>query len=213
MSLQRDRVAVRLARSVLRWARRAVATTRLFLAKQRSRPLRIIVGASGVSQRGWIATEADFLNLLRASDWRRHFDEGPVDAILAEHVWEHLSEEEARVAARVCFNYLKHGGYLRAAVPDGFHPDPAYIRAVEPGGSGEGALDHKVLYTHKTFRALFEGAGFDVSLLEYFDEHGDFHYSDWSTTDGHINRSSRFDKRNIERGHSYTSLILDARKR
>lgn len=213
MSLQRDRVAVGLARRVLRWARRAVATTKLFLAKQRSRPLRIIVGASGVSQRGWIATEADFLNLLRESDWRRYFEERSIDAILAEHVWEHLSEEDGRLAARVCFTFVKPGGYLRVAVPDGLHPDPAYVANVRPGGSGDGALDHKILYTHQTLRALFEGVGFDVELLEYFDERGDFHCSEWLASDGRINRSRRFDKRNADGGLHYTSIILDARKR
>jgi predicted SAM-dependent methyltransferase len=175
--------------------------------------LRIIVGASGVSQRGWIATEADFLNLLRESDWRRYFEERSIDAILAEHVWEHLSEEDGRLAAGLCFKYLKPGGYLRVAVPDGLHPDPAYIGNVRPGGSGDGALDHKVLYTHETLGTLFEDVGFDVALLEYFDERGDFHYSEWLAGDGRINRSRRFDRRNAEGGLRYTSIILDARKR
>jgi predicted SAM-dependent methyltransferase len=171
------------------------------------------VGASGVSQRGWIATEADFLNLVRESDWRRYFEERSIDAILAEHVWEHLSEEDGRLAARVCLTYLKPGAYLRVAVPDGLHPDPAYVANVRPGGAGDGALDHKMLYTYQTLQALFESVDFDVELLEYFDERGDFHSSEWLAGDGRINRSRRFDKRNADGGLHYTSIVLDAWKR
>jgi predicted SAM-dependent methyltransferase len=174
--------------------------------------LRIVIGASGVSQRGWIATEADFLNLLSENDWTRYFEEGSIDALLAEHVWEHLSRDEGLLAARLCFKYLKPGGYIRAAVPDGLHPDASYIADVKPGGSGGGAHDHKVLYTHETFKALFEEAGFHVALLEYFDEQGDFHCSEWLPSAGRINRSKRFDARNVDGNLRYTSIILDAKK-
>jgi len=47
-----------------------------------------------------------------------------LDAILAEHVWEHLTKEEALIAALTCYRYIKNGGYLRVAVPDGPHPNP-----------------------------------------------------------------------------------------
>jgi predicted SAM-dependent methyltransferase len=47
--------------------------------------------------------------------------------MLAEHVWEHLTEEEGLAAARACFKYLSPGGFLRVVVPDGLHPDPAYV--------------------------------------------------------------------------------------
>lgn len=44
--------------------------------------------------------------------------DGRVDAFLAEHVWEHLSLEDAHRAARNCHEYLHPGGRLRLAVPD-----------------------------------------------------------------------------------------------
>jgi predicted SAM-dependent methyltransferase len=127
-------------------------------------------------------------------------------------VWEHLTEEDGARAARQCFEYLKPGGYLRVAVPDGFHPDETYIEYVRPGGTGAGADDHKVLYTHKTFAALFERAGFRVELLEYFDSSGEFHFVDWSPEAGTIVRSRRFDDRNAGGTLKYTSIILDAQK-
>src|SRR5687768_4115575 len=87
---------------------------------------RLVIGASGRYDPGWIPTEKDFLNLLHPNDWNQFFPPNSVAALLAEHVWEHLTPDEARTAADTCFTYLRPGGYLRIAVPDGLHPDPAY---------------------------------------------------------------------------------------
>ncbi len=137
-----------------------------------------------------------------------------MDAILAEHVWEHLDPGQGLAAARNCFVYLKPGGRVRAAVPDGLHPDPAYRAHVRPRAPGEesGDPDHRVLYDHRSFAALFEGAGFEVELLEYHDESGRFHEVEWSLEAGMIHRSRRFDQRNAGGKLAYTSVILDARK-
>lgn len=177
-----------------------------------TRPLRVVVGAAGEAPEGWLATEQDFLDLLDPATWQAFFDEASLDAILAEHVWEHLTLEEGRQAARVCFDYLRPGGYARVAVPDGLHPDPAYRDYVRPGGSGAGADDHKVLYTHESLSEVFESAGFTVSLLEYFDAGGTFHFTDWDPGDGMIVRSRRFDERNRDGHNHYTSIIIDAVK-
>jgi hypothetical protein len=66
--------------------------------------------------------------------------------IKAEHVWEHLMPEQGATAARICHRFLRPGGYVRVAVPDGLHPDPKYVEWVRPGGSGLGAWDHTVLH-------------------------------------------------------------------
>jgi predicted SAM-dependent methyltransferase len=178
----------------------------------RSRPLRIVIGASGISEIGWIRSEAEYLDLLDAGQWRNYFEDASIDALLAEHVWEHLTPEQGLAAAKRCYQYLRVGGYMRVAVPDGFHPDPQYIENVRPGGTGFGADDHKVLYDHSTLSQLFEKAGFDVQLLEYFDRRGAFRRADWLESEGKVNRSSRFDPRNRDGTLRYTSIILDARK-
>ena len=139
-------------------------------------------------------------------------DEGSLDAVLAEHVWEHLTPTEGEVAAVHCFRFLRPGGYVRAAVPDGLHPSAEYRQWVRPSGVGPGADDHKVLYNYRTFGALFERAGFSVELLEYFDEQGRFHEQPWDPALGMIHRSSRLDDRNRGGTLAYTSLVLDARK-
>jgi predicted SAM-dependent methyltransferase len=175
-------------------------------------PLRLVIGASGICDVGWVETNIDYLNLLNPSHWESHFRENQIDAMLAEHVWEHLTADEGYSAAQRCFKYLRPGGYLRVAVPDGFHPKKEYIGYVRPEGIGAGADDHKTLYNHISFADIFERAGFRVYLLEYFDSEGNFHYVDWSPGNGKINRSMRFDERNLDGLLNYTSIILDAYK-
>jgi len=175
-------------------------------------PLRIVLGAGGVSHRTWLSTEIEHLNVLVLENWQRYFRENSIDAMLAEHVWEHFSEAEGIVAARNCHFYLKPGGYLRVAVPDGFHPSIEYRDDVKPMGSGPGSDDHKVLFTYISITRLFEDAGFKVELLEYFDENGVFHGKEWDSEDGFVKRSMRCDDRNREGRLGYTSIILDAWK-
>lgn len=175
-------------------------------------PLRLVVGAHGIYQAGWIPTEQESLDLLDPAQWAAYLGERRVAAILAEHVWEHLSPEQGLAAARTCFRFLAPGGLLRVAVPDGLHPSPEYIRRVEVGGTGPAAWDHKVLYDHRSFSALFERAGFHVELLEYWDEAGEFHHAAWDPADGLVHRSIRFHRPKNPLPFRYTSLILDARK-
>jgi predicted SAM-dependent methyltransferase len=183
-----------------------------FLSLRKPRPLRIVVGAGGVFDPGWIPTEVEFLNLLKPGDWAKYFRPNLIDAILAEHVWEHLAPVQGIKAAALCYQYLRPGGYLRVAVPDGLHPEPNYIQRVRPGGTGQGAEDHKVLYDYQTLRRVFQPVGFKVKLLEYFDHQGVFHFIHWNHFDGMIRRSSRFDSRNANHHLAYTSLILDCEK-
>lgn len=178
----------------------------------RRRPCRVVIGASGMIPAGWIGTEIDDVDLLRPQTWERFFCPGSIDALLAEHVWEHLTAADGVIAAATCFQFLKAGGYLRLAVPDGLHPDPAYIENVRPQGTGPGASDHRVLYNHDSLRTVFEQAGFQVKLLEHFDEKGQFHFEPWDEAAGMIRRSSRFDSRNADGKLHYTSIVLDAVK-
>ena len=197
----------------LRHGRRIAAqkrTLRAFSQQQGSR--RIVLGASGTAPEGWVSTDREVIDLLREDTWLRYFALGSLDAILAEHVWEHLSTDDAGKSARTCFRFLKPGGYLRVAVPDGLHPDPTYIEQVRPGGTGSGADDHKVLYNYDSFGALFAREGFDVKLHEYYDRNGRFQFNEWDPGDGLIRRSMRFDERNSPGHLAYTSIVLDAVK-
>ncbi|MBN2362007.1 MAG: methyltransferase domain-containing protein [Deltaproteobacteria bacterium] len=185
---------------------------RLASSVRRAHPLRIVLGAGGLKVPGWIETDIDTLDLLDERSWRRWFEPDSVDAMLAEHVWEHLSADDGLRAARLCHRYLRPGGCLRLAVPDGLHPDPAYRRQVRPGGDGPGACDHRVLFTFRTLTGLLTDAGFAVELLEYFDEAGRFNARRLDPAHGPIRRSRDSDPRNAGGRLRYTSIIVDAVK-
>jgi predicted SAM-dependent methyltransferase len=201
--------------NLLRRIKRSITTSlrrQELKSKAKKSNLRIVVGASRVFEAGWEPTEIDYLNLLKDSDWAYYFKPDSVEAILAEHVWEHLSYDDGLQAAKNCYKYLKPGGHLRIAVPDGNHSDPAYIAMVKPGGTGAGADDHKLLYTQKIMTGLLVSAGFKVKCLEWFDETGKFHFEEWDKKDGMVWRSKRFDERNKSGELKYTSLIVDGVK-
>lgn len=173
---------------------------------------KIVIGAGDIYDKGWVPAEYEFLDLLKQSDWDRFFQPDSIDAMLAEHVWEHLTPENGKRAAAMCYRYLKPGGYLRVAVPDGNHPDPSYIEHVRIGGTGPGAHDHKSLHTHESFSDTFSSAGFRIELLEYFDADGNFHHNPWDPAKGSISRSKDHDRRNAGGELKYTSVLLDAIK-
>ena len=181
--------------------------------KKKKIPIKIVIGSASIYESGWIPSEVHFLNLLIEDTWNDFFNKDEITYLLAEHVWEHLTTEEGEIAARNCFKFLKKGGNLRIAVPDGYHPNEDYIDYVKPGGTGAGADDHKALYNYKTFSKIFEKAGFEVKPLEYFNEEKEFQYNEWDVEKGYIHRSIKHDKRNEGGKPVYTSIIIDACKR
>ncbi|WP_291038294.1 methyltransferase domain-containing protein [Dyadobacter sp. 50-39] len=182
------------------------------ISYDRTKPVKLVVGAMYSLFKGWIHSDIETLDLLKKSDWERYFQENSIDRILAEHVWEHLTPEQGQLAFKNCYTFLKPGGMLRVAVPDGFNPSEDYINYVKPGGTGNGADDHKILYNYKLMSGFLENIGFKVRLLEYFDENGQFHKSPWDPEDGMIRRSADHDERNRDGKLGYTSLIIDAIK-
>ncbi len=174
-----------------------------------SRPVKTVIGAGQTRYPGWIATDMPAFDVLRAGDWARIFPPRSIDNLLAEHVFEHLTTADFARFLKLASQYLAPGGRIRIAVPDGNHPDSDYIAQVKPGGTGPGAADHKVLYTCGTFGDLLREQGFQHVLLEYYDDAGRFHHTDWSADDGFIGRSASHDPRNQDGRLKYTSLIVD----
>ncbi len=177
--------------------------------------MKLIIGAGNTNYPGWTATQESDLNLLNPHDFSQYLNGSLADAMLAEHVWEHMSFEDGILAAKNCYAHLKPGGYLRCAVPDGFFRNEWYQNMVQVGGPGpvdHPAYTHKILYNYNTFRTVFTQAGFEVELLEYCDEEGRFHYKYWNNEDGHIGRSFRFDTRNSAQSLGMVSIIIDAKK-
>lgn len=168
--------------------------------------LKIVIGSGGVTQQeGWVATDEDTLDLIKESDWKNLFEEGSIDAVLAEHVWDYLTDEQGLDAFKRCYRYLKQGGYVRLSLPDDYFPSEYYLNYVKQ--------NKKSSYNYKKLLNVLEKIGFEVRLLEYFDEHGTFNQRPWDQRDGRIKRSKDHDDRNSEGKILYTSLIADAFKK
>ncbi|TDQ09849.1 class I SAM-dependent methyltransferase [Pedobacter metabolipauper] len=173
--------------------------------------IQIIIGSEKTAYANWLPTNIESLNLLEISSFENLLGDKKVSRFLAEHVFEHITYADALIALKNCSRFMEKGGTVRIAVPDGFHPNPDYIEMVKPGGFGEGAHDHKLLYDYKKLGKVFEEAGFKVNLLEYYDEQGSFHFNEWNSEDGHVIRSKRYDKR-FNEPLGYSSLIVDGIK-
>jgi predicted SAM-dependent methyltransferase len=174
--------------------------------------VRIIIGSGYTFYTNWILTDIETLNIIIKSNWEKYFKPNTISSVLAEHVFEHLQETDFDLALENIYHFLKVGGNLRIAVPDGFQVSQDYISSVKPGGTGNGSHDHKFLYNYLSLSTKLEKYGFKVNLIEYFDENGKFHLTPWNDVDGKIRRSALNDTRNFDGNLNYTSLIIDAIK-
>ncbi len=145
--------------------------------------MKIIIGAGNTKFDGWYHTQENELNLLDSSSFSKLIPEKNAECFLAEHVWEHLNFEEGIRAAKNCYNHLEAGGYIRIAVPDKNFDNEWYQNLVQIGGPGPSdhpAASHKIVHDYKSLREMLISAGFNVTLLEYCDEEGLFHYRYWN---------------------------------
>ncbi len=172
----------------------------------------IIVGASGTKYGSWIATEYPYVDITDLGNLKKNFKNKEVSKILAEHVFEHLTLDEGIKSIQNFKFLLKSKGIVRIAVPDGYNPNEEYINKVKPGGTGNGAEDHKILYNYKSITKLFD-KDFKIEFLEYFDENGKFIFNSYENDEknGYIRRSRFNDKRNSKNEINYNSIILDAK--
>ena len=185
------------------------------LAASSWKKLNIGSGPDGASPeyQEWVCIDKEILDITNEQNWLNFVGgKSTLDNILAEHVWEHLTDEDTQLANKNCFEFLKPGGRLRIAVPDGYNPDKEYVERVKPGGSGLGSEDHKVLYNFEIMQERLSKAGFHVELVEYWKKDGEFVANEWDAKEGFIKRSKKFDPRNQSGKLNYTSLIVDAIK-
>lgn len=196
----------------LKLFKKKISLSQLKNSKTSDSALRLIIGSGYTLPRGWIITDIETLNIVQQNDWKRYFSVNSISSVVAEHVFEHLHADDRDHALKNIYDYLLPGGNLRIAVPDGYHIKPEYIEAVKPNGTGEGAPDHKFLYNYQSLSDVLERVGFTVSLLEYYDENGKFHFKEWNHEKGPIHRSLLNDTRNENGIITYSSLLLDAVK-
>ena len=179
--------------------------------------MRFIVGAAETYQAGWFSTNEQWLDITKKTDWDNIFPtKGRVSHILAEHVFEHLTAEQAATALGFMFELLGPEGRVRIAVPDGFNPDPEYIRHVGINGIGADASDHKQLLNKLSLQTLLADAGFQVEFVEGYTETGELHVRRYDINDGYVLRSRQATHRVTAEGWEFkdaqSSLIMDGIK-
>lgn len=175
--------------------------------------IKINIGASETKFEGWFQTEQYFLDVSNRKDFVKMFSDHKINYILAEHVLEHVTNNDLAIMLKNFVDFTHDDINIRIAVPDGFHIDPVYIENVRPGGTGAGAHDHKNLFTYRSLSKLFSDAGFKAHPIEYWDEKGIFHQGYLNDEKGHIRRSFINDSRNASGKPVYTSLIIDFTKK
>ena len=179
--------------------------------------LKIIVGAAETWQEGWYTTNEDWLDITSAENWRTVFKgKRIITHVLAEHVFEHLTHDECRIALTHINGHMNKGGRIRVAVPDGYHPDSDYLRHVGIGGIGDDAADHRQLLTVDTLSALMTEAGFRPHYIEGYDSDGRLVQNEYSAEDGFIYRSRANETPESRKQWGFvdadTSLIVDGIK-
>jgi predicted SAM-dependent methyltransferase len=174
--------------------------------------IKIVVGAGPTNYKSWFSTDIDTLDITNEKDFKKYFTKKRINKILAEHVLEHLTDNELELIAHNFYKYSENDINVRIAVPDGFHTDTKYIDRVKPGGTGYGADDHKSLFNYESLSQIFEKVGFKTKLIEYWDEFGIFTTKYKNDENGYIKRSFINDDRNKNGKPNYTSLIVDFSK-
>src|SRR5260370_37827892 len=119
-----------------------------------ARPLKIVIGGGQTSYAGWTKTDRDLLDITKPGDWAKLFEPESIDRILCEHVLEHLTEADCKVALAQCYRYLRPEALIRIAVPDGYRRDPAYVAEASPPKDG-----HEVLYNLESLTQLLQSVG------------------------------------------------------
>lgn len=180
--------------------------------------MRIVVGAGSSFHPGWLCLTEKQLDITDGRAWKQKFEPFSLEAILCEHVLEHLTEAETERAIENFYNYLQIGGYVRIAVPDGYNPSSNYLNYVKPG-SWWGTLcggNHKQIFTVDSLIQLLERHGFTIDFIEGYNYQGQWR-SKWNSKQ----REGRITKRpgeiqaiwqSLISLSPYTSLIVDGIK-
>lgn len=159
--------------------------------KIRKNKIKVVIGSGGSCFNGWISTDKDIFDITELSEWEKYFKNKEIDNILAEHVFEHLSINDIKKTFLYIYEYLRNGGILRFAVPDGYHPS-SYVRELtKPGGLEPGADTHKIFFNIDIVEKLAKEVCFKLNKIEYFDKNGFFHKKDFTFENGYISRCSK----------------------
>lgn len=205
----------RLGRKAIKTVKYEYRRARIRGPVARGQNIKIILGAAETFQEGWYSTNENWLDIARADHWEKVFGKKPlVTRAVAEHVFEHLTYEEAQRALKHIYEHMPKGGRIRVAVPDGYNPNPEYIRHVGIAGIGDDAADHKQLLNVDVLTGLIASAGFTPVHIEGYTKSGTLIQNEYDPRDGFIKRSRRNHGENMPWSFpdADTSLIVDGIK-
>ena len=190
---------------------------RLKVAVFNNKNLKIILGAATTSQDGWYSTNEQWFDIRNARHWKKIFKhKDTISNLLSEHVFEHLTFKELETTLKLSNIYLKKGGKLRIAVPDGYNPHDEYIQNVKIEGIGADAQDHKQLLNYDILKKLLINNNFECFLLEGY-KNNKLIINNFSDFDGYIMRTRKRDRKSKDSKWNFidsnTSLIIDAIKK
>ena len=202
-------------RKTIKFVRYNYRRLSIMLPVLQRQPIKIILGAAETSQPGWYPSNESWLDITSQTDWQAVFGgQALLTHAVAEHVFEHLTVQEAEQALRHIYAHLGPGGRLRIAVPDGYNPNPDYLRHVGIGGIGDDAADHKQLLNVDVLQDLMQRAGFKTTQLEGYRADGTLVQNAYDDADGFIKRSRKHagDQSPWSFPDAETSLIVDGVK-
>jgi len=179
-----------------------------------NKPIKVILGAAMTYQKGWYSTNQEWLDIVVYDDWKSIFkNKRLLTNILAEHVFEHLTPDQMKTSLNFVVRHMKAGGIIRIAVPDGYNPDPEYIKHVDISGIGADAADHKQLLNWDTLKKYLIDAGLKPELKEGYLKSGKLIQQTIDAGLGNVVRSRTNDNIYNRTGWSFndanTSLIVD----
>lgn len=153
--------------------------------------MKLNFGCGGNRLEGWINMDAEV-----PIEKPLPFPDSSADFILAEHVVEHVTPQQAWNFFEECRRVLKVGGVLRVCVPDvekiWLSRNAAYGEAVKAGGHGDGSNKgnvraaifdhgHQGAWTQSLLGIIMEAVGFFVEYECY----GQSHHDSLHGIDGH----------------------------
>ncbi len=183
----------------------------------RNEKIKIIVGAAETFQQGWYSTNEQWLDITKEEDWTKVFsDKKIITNVVAEHVFEHLTKEQCLKSLQNIHKHMIQGGRVRIAVPDGYNPDPDYLRHVGIAGIGDDAADHKQLLNVDVLKQLFADIGFEPNHVEGYTKDGTLITNEFLDDEGFIYRSRKHSTEKRRQRWAFadaeTSLIVDGIK-
>jgi predicted SAM-dependent methyltransferase len=182
--------------------------------------IKIIIGANHTYQNEWYSTNENWLDITKEQDWEKIFKKKfIISNILAEHVFEHLTYDECIKALKIINKYMIKNSKIRIAVPDGYNPDPIYLKNVDINGTGDDADDHKQLLNKDILFEILSKSNFKPQLIEGYDINKKLYLEKYSIEDGFIKRSRQNNDPKYQHleemwgfKDSKTSLIMDGIK-